>query len=55
MLGAVTPTCNQCGIALCWDISDEDYFEDKVFWDAWLCRECNGGKAMSLKDFKKRD
>lgn len=31
--GAVTPACNDCEITLCWDVSDEDYEEQKVFWD----------------------
>ncbi len=49
MPGAVTPICEGCGIALCWDISKEEYAEDKSFWDAWCCRDCNGGAPMSLK------
>lgn len=44
--------CNACGIALCWDISTVDYRADKVFWDAWICQECNGGTPLSLKAFQ---
>jgi hypothetical protein len=39
--GGVTPICNSCGIALCWDISDGEYEEAKAFWDKWKCKECN--------------
>lgn len=46
--GCVTPICNDCGIALCWDISEEDYEAARDFWDAWKCQNCNG-TAMSLK------
>lgn len=53
MPGGVTPTCNDCGVALCWDISDEQYAEAKEFWDAWVCQDCNGGEPMSLKAWLK--
>jgi len=52
--GGLTPICNECGIALCWDISDEDYEEAKEFWEAWKCEKCNGGVAMSLKAWKEK-
>lgn len=51
MLGAVTPTCNSCGVSLCWDIGEDEYNEAKNFWDNWCCKECCGGRAMSLKAF----
>lgn len=35
-----TPICNDCGVALCWDISEYDYNERPAFWDAWCCKEC---------------
>ena len=38
--GGYTPMCNDCGIALCWDISDYEYEEKKEFWDEWRCKEC---------------
>lgn len=47
MPGGVTPICNTCGIALCWDISSDDYDERPAFWDAWLCQDCNGGIKFS--------
>ena len=53
MLGCVTPTCNECGIALCWDIDENEYYNDREFWDAWCCEVCNGGKPMSLKEWKR--
>ena len=52
MQGAVTPICEGCMISLCWDISEEQYEEEKAFWDQWLCRDCNGGEPMSLKDYR---
>lgn len=33
--------CNNCGVALCWDISQEEYEEAAEFWDKWTCRDCN--------------
>lgn len=39
--GGVTPICNDCGVTLCWDISEEEYYQRKLFWDRWRCRECN--------------
>jgi hypothetical protein len=47
--GGLTPICNDCGIMLCWDISDEEYQEAMAFWEAWICQECNGGTPLSLK------
>lgn len=52
MPGAVTPTCDQCGVRLCWDISDEQYQFEKLFWDAWVCEDCNGGVPMSLNAWR---
>lgn len=46
--GGYTPICNSCGVALCWDISSEEYDEARGFWDAWICEDCNGGEPMSL-------
>lgn len=51
MPGALTPMCNDCGIALCWDIDEDEYQRNKAFWDAWKCRDCNGGTPMSRKSF----
>jgi len=50
--GGVTPICNSCGTSLCWDISKGEYQEDKVFWDGWVCQECNGGRPMRRADFR---
>src|SRR4030042_542062 len=46
--GSVTPVCNQCGIALCWDIPDSDYRENQDYWDNWECEKCNPNVAGSL-------
>ena len=51
--GGVTPVCNACGVSLCWDISEGEYAEDRAFWDAWRCRDCNGGTPMRRADFRK--
>ena len=47
---AVTPICNDCNIFLCWDIGEDEYQQDKAFWDAWKCEHCNGS-PMSRKSF----
>lgn len=52
MPGGVTPICDDCGVSLCWDISDEEFAEAPDFWNAWTCRDCRGGVPMSLKAFK---
>jgi hypothetical protein len=38
--GGLTPICSDCGIALCWDIFDQDYAEMSEFWDEWRCNVC---------------
>lgn len=50
--GGFTPACSNCGIALCWDISDEEYYEAKEFWDAWRCEYCDEDAPGSLKRWK---
>ena len=55
MPGGCTPICNDCGICLCWDISDEEYEEDRLFWDSWICKECNHGIPMNRKDFASKN
>ncbi len=47
LAGGLTPICNECGVSLCWDIAQDEYDETPAFWDAWTCRDCNGGAAMS--------
>jgi hypothetical protein len=42
-----TPVCDDCGIFLCWDISDEEYERDRAFWDSWRCKSCNRDVPMS--------
>lgn len=37
----LTPICNECGVALCWDIHILEYEDDKGFWDEWKCKCCN--------------
>lgn len=52
MSGGYTPVCNDCGVHLCWDISEEEAAAERGFWEAWLCETCNGGVPMSLKRWK---
>lgn len=51
--GGLTPICNCCGVSLCWDISQEDYDELPSFWEAWICRDCNGGEPLSRAQARK--
>ena len=51
--GGLTPICNDCGIALCWDISEEEYEKKKTYWDEWRCKECYPHYKKSLKDIFK--
>lgn len=53
-IGCVTPICDDCGVSLCWDLSDEEYSEAKGFWDEWTCRDCNDGESLSLKSWQAR-
>jgi hypothetical protein len=39
--GGYTPMCSNCGVALCWDISEQEYEDGKGFWDDWTCKDCN--------------
>ena len=48
----VTPTCNECGVSLCWDISLLEYVEDYEFWESWTCRDCNPNYEGALKRFR---
>lgn len=38
---ALTPICNLCGVALCWDISVYGYEDEQEFWDGWCCKFCD--------------
>jgi len=50
--GGVTPVCDNCGIALCWDVSEPEYLANKTFWDNWRCKECNPDYRGALKRFR---
>jgi hypothetical protein len=52
MVGALTPICNACNISLCWDIGEDQYEQDKQFWDNWTCQDCNGGQKLSRKQWR---
>jgi len=54
-MGSYTPICNECGAALCWDIAPHEYFEAEEFWNEWICRDCNGGESLSLKEWSKKN
>ncbi len=49
-----TPRCNGCGIALCFDLSPEEYEENKQFWDYWRCSDCNPDYKGALTRFKEQ-
>lgn len=51
--GGYTPTCNNCGGALCWDIGPEEYSARKAFWENWKCEECDPNAIGSRKKFIK--
>lgn len=50
------PICSDCGIALCWELSLEEYIRCQEFWDKWTCSECNpnyqGALARWLSNHK---
>jgi hypothetical protein len=48
--GGVTPTCGSCGIALCFDISEEEYQEQKGFWDS-----CSADSATQTPKEREKD
>ncbi len=50
--GEAQPICNDCGVALCWSVSSEQYEEDKDFWDSWKCEDCNPKSSGSYIKFK---
>lgn len=42
---------------MCWDISQEEYEEDKSFWNKWLCSIClfiERLETMNVEDFKNK-
>lgn len=48
-----TPHCSECGIALCYDISEAEYQELTAFWDGWCCASCNpdaSGSYLRARD-----
>jgi hypothetical protein len=50
--GCLKPICNDCGVALCWDVSIYEYEEAEKFWDNWRCKDCNPNYRGALKRFK---
>lgn len=47
--GSIQPICNDCGIALCWGLSEEEYDDRKQFWDDWCCRSCRQGSRRDQR------
>jgi hypothetical protein len=39
-LDCYTPICDDCGIALCWDIDETIYKQNIKYWDNWKCDAC---------------
>lgn len=44
----LTPHCNDCGVPMCWDISQEEYDNNRAAWDNWICEYCSG--QVSIKN-----
>ena len=40
-LGGMQPVCSSCGIALCYEITQEEYQEFQKYWDDWMCDICD--------------
>ena len=38
---SLTPVCNDCGVALCYDIGMDEYISNQEFWDNWRCDACD--------------
>lgn len=55
MEGALTPICESCGVALCWDIEESEALKDEDFWNQWKCQDCNDGKCMSINSWKAQE
>ena len=52
--GGLTPICDLCGIALCWDISQEEYEEAEQFWDEWCCKHCDPNYRKRKHELQER-
>lgn len=50
--GEYRPRCIDCGVALCWSISIEEYEEYSAFWDTWTCKWCNPDYKNQYKNYK---
>jgi len=37
----LTPCCENCGVCLCYDITQHWYEDRKEFWDNWKCKHCD--------------
>lgn len=46
----IQPICNECGIALCWELIQQDYEDKKYYWDNWSCKTC---KPNYLRDYRR--
>lgn len=53
IVGGFTPVCNNCGVHLCWDISELEYLNLKHFWDNWKCENCDPNAKGSRKRYRK--
>jgi len=47
------PICDDCGIALCWSISEREYLIIKDYWDTWKCDVCGGGVGSINRHLEK--
>lgn len=53
------PICNDCGIALCFTISDDEKYRFGEFWENWRCQYCDpyviGSFSRWLKSHEPKD
>lgn len=53
------PICNDCGISLCFVITDVEYERTKDFWEQWRCIYCDpyaiGSFARWLNSKKQKE
>jgi len=49
MSGALTPVCNNCGVALEFDVAEEEYEQNPKYWDSWVCPDCVSNSGYNFK------
>lgn len=52
MPGAYSVFCNSCGMKQDWEVSEEEYEEDKTGLDKFVCKWCREGKTPYVEYWK---